>query len=130
MLKFQYRYFILAVLIFFIEVYIALFIHDKIIRPHIGDLLVVILIYCFLRAFLNLPVLAIAIATLLFSYIVETLQYFDIVTKLGLQNSRLARIVIGTSFSWVDILSYTIGIALVLLIERIVNKSSLVKRDK
>ena len=60
----------------------------------------------------------IAIATLLFSYFVEVLQYFNIVEKLGLQNSKLARIIIGTNFSWLDMLSYTIGIVLVLLIEK------------
>lgn len=129
MLKFQYRYFIFAVILFAIEVYIALFVHDEIIRPHIGDLLVVILIYCFLRSFLNLPVLVIAIATLLFSYIVEVLQYFNLVQILELQNSKLARIIIGTSFSWLDILSYTIGIIIVLLIEKIFNsKNSFIQK--
>ena len=123
MLKFQYRYFIFAVILFAIEVYIALFVHDEIIRPHIGDLLVVILIYCFLRAFFNLPVLTIAIATLLFSCIIEALQYFNTVQIFGLQNSKLATTVMGTSFSWIDILCYTIGIIIVLLIEKIFNSN-------
>jgi hypothetical protein len=123
MLKFQYRYFIFAVILFAIEVYIALFVHDEIIRPHIGDLLVVILIYCFLRSFFNLPVLTIAIATLLFSYIIEALQYFNTVQIFGLQNSKLATTVMGTSFSWIDILCYTIGIIIVLLIEKIFNSN-------
>ena len=82
-----------------------------------GDLLVVILIYCFLRSFFRLSVMAAAVPSLLFAYLIETLQYFDIVRVLGLQNSRIARIVIGTSFAWGDILAYTAGIAIVILLE-------------
>ena len=118
MLRFNIRYFICAAILFFIEVFIAWFIHDDIVRPYIGDLLVVILIYCFLRAFLTFSVWTIAIATLLFSYAIETLQYFNIVEKLGLQHSKIARVIIGTSFSWTDILAYTCGVALVLLAEK------------
>jgi hypothetical protein len=32
-------------------------------------------------------------------------------------HSKLARIIIGTSFSWLDILAYTLGIGMVILIE-------------
>lgn len=117
MIKFQYRYFIFTIIIFLIEVFIALFVHDEIIRPNIGDLLVVILIYCFLKSFLNITAWKIALFTLLFSYAVETLQYFKIVELLGLEHSKLARIIIGTSFSWMDILAYTLGIGIVLIIE-------------
>src|SRR4051812_45994432 len=118
MLRFNIRYFICAAMLFFIEVFIALFIHDDIIRPYIGDLLVVILIYCFLRAFLNFSVWTIAITSLLLSYTVEILQYFNIVEKLGLQHSTIARVIIGTSFSWTDILAYTGGVILLLLVEK------------
>jgi hypothetical protein len=100
-----------------IEICIALFLHDPIIRPYIGDLLVVILIYCFTRAFFNLSVNKSALITLLFSFTVEGLQYFNIVERMGLQDIKVARIIIGTSFAWMDIYMYIIGIALVLFIE-------------
>ena len=122
MLKFQYQYFILALLIFFVEVFIALFIHDEIIRPYVGDFLVVILIYCFLKSFINLSAWKIAVFVLLFSYTVETLQYYKIVEQIGLEHSKLARIIIGTSFSWVDIIAYSLGIIFVLLIEKLATK--------
>jgi Protein of unknown function (DUF2809) len=120
MLTFKFRYFVCALLIFFIEVFIALFIHDGIIRPYIGDILVVILIYCFLRSFLNLSVWTLAVITLLFSWLIEVLQYFKIVELLGLQNSKFAQVVMGTSFSWIDILCYTLGFAIVLSAERLI----------
>lgn len=118
MLKFQLKYFILTIILFLIEVLIAVFVHDRFIRPFVGDVLVVILIYCFIKSFFNSPVIITAIAVLLFSYIIEVLQYFNIVNILGLQNSTVARIVIGTSFEWTDLLAYTLGIALVILIEK------------
>lgn len=105
-------------IILIIEIIIALFIHDNIIRPYIGDFLVVILIYCFLKSFLNIPVLPTAISALLFSYAVEASQYFNLVDKLGLHNSQLARIIMGTSFEWIDLVTYTAGIALVVFIEK------------
>ena len=118
MFHFKYKYFIYALLIFFLEVFIALYVRDQIIRPHIGDLLVVILIYCFIRAFLTWSVYTAAVVTLLFSYTVEALQYFRIVELLGLQQSPIARVVIGTYFSWIDIICYTAGVVIVLLLEK------------
>jgi len=59
-----------------------------------------------------------AIGVLLFSYFIEVLQYFNIVKMLGLQNSNLARVVIGTSFEWTDLMAYTLGIGLVILLDK------------
>lgn len=122
-IKFKGHYFVLALIIFLIEIFIALFAHDKIIRPYVGDFLVVILIYCFLRSFINVSVIRLAFSALAFSYIIETLQYFNIVGSLGLQDSKFAKAVIGSSFEWTDLLVYTLGIALVLFVEKaIANK--------
>ena len=119
MLKFNWRYFVLAILILIIEILIAIFVHDSFIRPYIGDLLVVIFIYCFLKSFVSLSTSKAALYVLLFSYFVEALQYFRIVQILGFQRNNLARIIIGTSFDWKDILMYTIGIVTVVIIESV-----------
>jgi hypothetical protein len=116
-IKFHLKYFILAVVLFVIEVCIALFVQDNIIRPYVGDLIVVVLIYCFIKSFFSSPVLITAISVLLFSYAIELLQYFDVVKIFGLQNSNLAKTIMGTSFEWLDILAYTIGIGLVIWLE-------------
>jgi len=92
--------------------------HDKIIRPYVGDLLVVILLYCLLKSFVNISVLKAAIFVLLFSYIVEFLQYLNLIKYLGLQKSRLANIILGNYFEWIDLLAYTFGIAIVVLVEK------------
>lgn len=118
------KYSLLTLLLFGIEVLIALYLHDRIIRPYIGDLLVVILIYCFVKAVVNTPLLATALGVLLFAYAVETLQYFHVVELLGLGHSKLARVIIGSSFEWMDMLAYTLGIGFVLILERLAERNN------
>ena len=128
--KLHASYFIATLLLFGIEIMIALFAHDRIIRPYIGDLLVVVLLYCFVKSFLDTPVFATAISVLLFSYMIEILQYFKIINILGLQNSAIASVVIGTSFAWIDLVAYTVGIVLVLIMEKIVCKKAHIQHIK
>ena len=124
MLTFNFRFFVFALLLFIVEVLIALFVHDGFIRPYFGDYLVVILIYCALRTIIKASPLKVAIAVLLFSYAIEVLQYFSIVDRLGLTNNKLARVVIGYGFEWLDLLAYTLGIVTVLFVEATVKKYS------
>ncbi|MFV8374128.1 DUF2809 domain-containing protein [Flavobacterium sp. LB1P62] len=118
MLTFNKNYFGFAVLFFFIEVLIAIFINDSFVRPYLGDVLVVILIYCFLKSFLKLPVLTVALFVLIFSFTIEFFQFLNIVEKLHLEKSKIARTVIGTSFSWIDLLTYIAGIAIIIAVEK------------
>lgn len=117
-LRFNRWYFTLTILLFVTEVLIAAYLHDDFIRPYAGDFLVVILIYCFLRSFLQAPVVPVALAVLAFSYLVEGLQYL-MVKRLGLGHSRLANIVLGNYFTWADIVAYTLGTGFVILVEKI-----------
>ena len=77
MLTFRKHYFFFSVLIFLIELLIAIFLHDGIIRPYIGDLLVVMLIYCFVRSFFKLSVLNIS----LFSSHLNMIEMFSTTFK-------------------------------------------------
>ncbi|MEM0980026.1 MAG: DUF2809 domain-containing protein, partial [Cyanobacteria bacterium P01_H01_bin.58] len=61
--------------------------NDAFIRPYVGDVLVVILIYAIVRAFFKAAILPTAIGVLLFAFVVEILQYFKIVEILGLESS-------------------------------------------
>jgi hypothetical protein len=117
-LRFSKFYLMCTVILFLIEVLIALYVHDKFIRPYVGDFLVVILLYCLACSFVKAPVVPMALAVLAFSYLIETLQYFNIVQRMGLGKSRLANIVIGNYFTWDDIIAYTLGIAFTILVEK------------
>jgi len=112
------NYLIATVILFIVEVLIAMYMHDAIIRPFGGDYLVVMLVYCFVKSIINTPAVPTALYVLLFSYLVEISQYFHLVSLLGLQNSKLACTIMGTYFSFVDLLCYTLGVLTIIIIEK------------
>ena len=118
MLKFNQHYFWLTMVIFLAEILIALFVNDRIIRPYGGDFLVVIMLYCLIRSFTLWPVNLTALLVLIFAYGLEVLQYFNYVDMLGLGSFPIARIVLGTTFQWGDMLAYTLGILFVMIVEK------------
>jgi len=118
MLTFNKNYFAFFILIFTIETLIAIYVHDNFVRPYLGDVLVVILIYCFVKSFLKLHVLTAALLVLAFAFTIEILQFLNIVEKLHLEKSKIAKTVIGTSFSWMDIQMYVVGIVIVIAVEK------------
>ncbi|NBW34682.1 MAG: DUF2809 domain-containing protein [Cytophagia bacterium] len=118
MIRFNKIYFSLTAILFAVEVCIALFVHDRFVRPYVGDVLVVILIYCFVKSFADLPYSQTAVGVLLFAFFIEWLQSIHFVSRIGLGDVKLANILIGNSFAWLDILAYAVGIIIVLLIEQ------------
>jgi Protein of unknown function (DUF2809) len=124
MFRFNKIYFIISVGFLFIEILIGVYMHDQIIRPYGGDFLIVIMLYCMGRAFLNLRVILVAFSVLLFSYFIEWTQYLKLANWLHLPRHSLGRILIGDYFAWTDIICYTLGILTVLIIERIINQKS------
>lgn len=119
MYNFNKKYFYFTLTLFCIEVFIAVFINDAFIRPFIGDVLVVILIYCFLKAFWNINSSIAALSVFVFACTVEILQYFNLVNKLGLQNNQIATIIIGNTFDPKDIFAYAIGTVIIFILENI-----------
>ena len=63
-----------------VEVFIAAFLHDRIVRPYVGDLLAVVFLYCLVRSVATVPV-----------------------------RPTVAAVVLGNHFEWGDILAYTLG---------------------
>ncbi|ELS30906.1 MULTISPECIES: DUF2809 domain-containing protein [Pseudanabaena] len=118
-LTFKYKYFYLTVLLFFIEVGIAVFFNDQFIRPFLGDVLVVILIYCFVKTFWKIRPNIAALSVLVFACAIEGLQYLNLVDRLGLRQYKLLAIILGTTFDWKDILAYVIGTAIIVISENI-----------
>ena len=118
MLTFNLRFFLLSILFFVTEVLIALYVKDDFVRPYVGDYLVVMLIYCAVRTFIKANPVKVAIAVLLFAYMIELLQYFRIVDRLGLSGNQVAKTVIGYGFEWWDMLAYTLGVLTIVLMEK------------
>src|SRR5690606_23764507 len=119
MLTYNKRYFFIAVILFITEVLIATFLKTGFIRHYFGDFLVVILIYCFVKSFLKIPVVTAAMGVLVFAYFIELLQYLEFVKLIGLEENQLANVVLGNYFEWADMLAYTLGILFVLGVEKL-----------
>jgi hypothetical protein len=113
-IKLNYLFSSISILI--IEILIAVFANDQFIRPIFGDYLTVIFLFYLFAAFLKLSKNTIAIITLLISYSIEGLQYIHILEVFKLEHYRILKIIFGTSFSWTDMLAYTIGTLTVLFI--------------
>lgn len=117
MIKFNAKYFYLAILLFLVETLIAIFLDDYIIRPLVGDVLVIPLIYCGIKAFWPLRPTTAALFVFVFACFIEGLQYLRFVDRLGLRDNPFLSTILGTTFDWKDILAYAIGAALVLAVE-------------
>ena len=96
----------LALLLF--EILIGMFVHDRFIRPYVGDVLVVILLYAMVRSvFLHKPTY-LSLWIFLFALFVEATQLIPLVNLLGIHN-KVLRVIMGTSFAWGDIIAYAAG---------------------
>ena len=114
-MRFNFRYLCMFVFMFIVELIIAIFINDSFIRPFLGDVFVIMFIYLFIRIFFICEKFKLVIAVLVFSYLVEIGQYFDLISILHLQDNAVAQIVIGSTFDVMDLLAYSVGAFLLML---------------
>lgn len=91
-------YLLLFLLLLGIEIFIGVFVHDRVIRPYVGDILVVVLIYAFARIFFPEGIRLLSLYVLLSAVLVEVLQYFHLGRLLGLEHCRLAMVILGSTF--------------------------------
>ncbi|MDQ2770965.1 MAG: DUF2809 domain-containing protein [Bacteroidota bacterium] len=124
---FRKGYFLIACGLLLLEILIAVYMHDRVIRPYAGDFLATIFVYCLLRSFVRASAGRLAGAALAFSYLIEGLQYVNLLNRLG-WHSRAAGIIFGSHFEWSDLLAYTLGMGLVLAVEWGRDKSAQIKQ--
>ena len=91
--------------------------NDRFIRPYFGDVLVTVLLCCLCRV--AVPKFQPAVPVFLFAVAVEFTQWLGLVKMLGLEGTVFA-IILGTSFSWIDILCYGVGCLLFVGAHRLV----------
>ncbi len=109
-MRLRTKYFLITLSLFIAEVLIATqFSAFEIIRSYMSDFLVVILLYYLVKIFCDISPIVLSVSVFLFACGVETLQFFHIADVLGLPRGSLLSILIGNSFSWMDILMYLAG---------------------
>lgn len=97
------------------EFYIALKVHDRFIRPFVGDALVVILMYTALQTVFKQKPKAMANLSLAIAFTIETLQAIDFAAYLGADQHPWLSVLLGRTFSPDDYLAYLAGYAAIRL---------------
>ena len=126
--KLRIGYGLLFLLLLLVEICIALFVHDRFLRPYFGDVLVTVLLCCLCRVLIPKGVALLPVYVFLFATVVEISQYFDLVKLLGLDGSRFLSTIMGRSFSVWDLVCYAAGCALSFVIDCLMNCKKVIGR--
>lgn len=111
------RYAAVAAFLFVIEVLIALFVRDQFVRPYLGDVLAVMLVYAGLRAATPLGTAASVGVALGIALVIEVAQALNLLGALALADNQVSRIVLGGAFDMLDMAAYLAGGVVVLAVE-------------
>lgn len=88
------------------------------VQRYAGDVLWALMVFVgFALLFTRWPTRVVALAAILFSYSIEISQLYHAPWIDGLRNTRLGGLVLGFSFLWSDLLCYSLGVAMGMLVE-------------
>jgi len=116
-LKFNYYYFLISVVLLTIEAIIAMTLTSGFIRHTFGDFLVVILLYTLIKSFIKIGIWRGTLISLVIAFSVEFLQLTSFLEFLNLNHNKWALLLFGNTFQFTDLIAYTTGIIVVLIIE-------------
>tara|TARA_R110002096_G_scaffold420143_1_gene625086 strand:- start:4047 stop:4430 length:384 start_codon:yes stop_codon:yes gene_type:complete len=116
-LKLNKTYLFITILLFITEALIAFYLKSGFIRHTFGDFLVVILVYSFVKSLIEINPFKLAIAVLLFAFVIEFLQLTNILSILNLENNHVIKLILGSTFQISDLVAYTLGIITVIIFE-------------
>lgn len=115
--RFNKKYALIFIGLLIVELMIALYVKTPFIRGTIGDVLVVMLLYCFVMALFDIKKLWAIIGVWIFAIAVEISQAFKLIEILNLQDYVLANWVLGATYDFNDIIAYTVGCILLYVLE-------------
>ena len=104
------------------EILIGKYVHDAFIRPYVGDVLVVVAVYLLARAIWPKGHPWLALWVFLFAALVECMQGLGWGNLPVIRDSRLLRVMLGSTFDWRDLLCYAVGCGIIALAERFMEK--------
>lgn len=116
-MRFDKKYFAYFLLLLIVEIAIAFWVENPVIRGNLGDVLVVILLYCLIQSFFHFNKKKTIIGIGVFAILIEISQAFQLLEKLNLQENSFAKIVLGNTFDFNDIWAYVIGCVIVYFLE-------------
>lgn len=104
------------------EVFIALFVHDRFVRPYMGDVLAVVCVYCVVRVAFPKKPEYMSVFVFAFAVIVELVQLTGLSELFG--SGSVIAVIIGGTFDFADILCYFVGSAVCFGIDLKMSKPS------
>ena len=119
-MTFNLKYFIAFVLVLGTELVIAT--TSGFIRHTFGDFLAVIGVYFLFKSFFNIEPIKLGIGVLALAFTIELLQLTPFLEHIGLSEYRMARIAFGSTFSYGDLIAYSLGILSIIKIDLILIK--------
>lgn len=124
-------YILITAAVFLLEILIATYLRNlSFIRGFLGDVLVVSLMYFFLRAlFIRFSPLKMILLVLAFAFCIEFLQLFNLYPLLNIQ-SKILKIVLGSVFDIWDLFAYLLGAILTYLADILMIKNRTIASSK
>ena len=110
---FRPAWLLVTLALFVVEVAIARYAPQGVLRGFGGDVLVVVLVFALLRTFMAQPATRLVLWALLFACTIEGLQGLGMVDALGIHGQtplhRVLRIALGSTFDPWDLVAYGCG---------------------
>ena len=120
MKKYRIQYLIVLLLIIFLGIMSR---KTNLFPLSTGDFLYAIMMYLLIRIiFINKKAYQIAFLSLITCYSIEFLQLYQSGWMLELRKTLFGRYVLGQGFLWTDILAYTFGVLIALLLESLIHQ--------
>lgn len=118
MLKSRIRYFLLIIVTIITGLLSR---HYSVIPLFIGDVLWALMVYFIMRfIFIGASIKTVTIYSLLFCYAIEFSQLYKAPWIDNLRHTLFGGLVLGDAFLWGDLLSYSIGILIGILVDRLI----------
>ncbi|WOI54512.1 DUF2809 domain-containing protein [Parvularcula sp. LCG005] len=116
--RFRIKRLTIAAVLFVVLVVIALFVRDPIVRPYLGDVLVVIFLHFLLRGLFRVGRLVSVLGVFALAVIIEGAQALRVIEWLHLADVPVARVVFGTTAEWRDVAMYGAGAILAYVLDQ------------
>ncbi len=108
MKKKRLAFLLIFLLLVISEFIIGIYFHDDFVRPFVGDVIIAVVLYTFVRVFFPEKLYWLSAAVFVFCAAVEFSQIIPLCDLIGVKNNFL-RTLMGVSFAWEDIICYAVG---------------------
>ncbi len=108
-------YIFITIVLFVVEFMIEGYFKQGFIRYYVGDVFAAMLLYTLTKSIMTVKPIKLAIGVLIFTFSIEFLQLIDILAILRIAKTKFTSIVLGHSYSSIDLVCYFVGVGVVFI---------------